>query len=562
MANFGDYTKTVYANTIAPAINQTNLNNNENKLALIDEELRRSQTFRLSDYLNVMYQCNTKEIEAFQDSTDWTMDTGGTISNDTTNYLMHNQSVKLLEPDNTAGYLCMYKACSLDLTVFPNENVSSADDHVLLIVYIDDVAALTNLYFKLGSDNTNCYYKITAAASLVTGWNFISIAKSAFTSGGTPPGWDNITYIRCEWYSNASKQNKYVSFQYAQLIREDSVYAGYYNPFQLYNGTTWENLFSIIYDYYCLYYDQKYNKLCIQALNPVGYANMLHIPFCDRANFIFKCKMICNYIGESQNLVWYVDSDNYIQIGLYGNDLSMYYNEAGVGSSSFVNLDSNFRLGEELELTFEKNGTTVRAIAKLHGLTKTIEYTTSITDEGCLYFGSMDDESYSLVEDFVLTHTQGFKFQENKIKIIRKTGSETVNNSSVLQNDDHLIAYLEENGLYEIELKLAVNGANNADFKAAWAITGGITQVTTRACFGAATSSTDNTDTNMRATGHNLTTSVAYGTDVTTANAILEKFLVSTSSSGTITFQWAQNTAQASNTIVSENSYMKITKIN
>ena len=561
MANFGDYTKTVYANTIAPAINQTNLNNNENKLALIDEELRRSQTFRLSDYLNVMYQCNTKEIEAFQDSTDWTMDTGGTISNDTTNYLMHNQSVKLLEPDNTAGYLCMYKACSLDLTVFPNENVSSADDHVLLIVYIDDVAALTNLYFKLGSDNTNCYYKITAAASLVTGWNFISIAKSAFTSRGTPPGWDNITYIRCEWYSNASKQNKYVSFQYAQLIREDSVYAGYYNPFQLYNGTTWENLFSIIYDYYCLYYDQKYNKLCIQALNPVGYANMLHIPFCDRANFIFKCKMICNYIGESQNLVWYVDSDNYIQIGLYGNDLSMYYNEAGVDGSTFVNLDSNFALGEELELTFEKNGTTVRAIAKLHGLTKTIEYTTSIADEGCLYLGSMDDESYSLVEDFILTHSQGFNFKSNQVRAIVKAASETVNNSSVFQDDNDFVARFGETGLYEIEIKLHVSGAANADFKACWAATGGVEQLTTRSCFGPSIGTADNANCSVRASNHNLTTTVSYGCDGSTASYINEKFLIKILSAGTLRFQWAQNKAQASDTIVNVNSYMKITKL-
>jgi hypothetical protein len=354
MANFGDYTKTTYINTSAPAINQVNLNNVENKLDLVDEELRRSQTFRLSDYLNTMHQCNTKEIEDFQDSSEWTMAVGGTISDDTFYYIIHKQSVRLLEPDNTAGYLCMFKACTLDLTAFPNGGASTTDDLILLVVYISDVAALTNLYFKLGTDNTDNYYKVISAASLVTGWNFITIAKSAF-SENNPPGWDNITYIRCEWYSNANQINKYISFQYAQLIREDSASAGYCNPFQLYNGTAWANLFSIIYDYYLLYYDKKYNKLCIQALNPAGYANMLHLTFCDRSNFIFKAKMTCNQNYDSQNLVWYVDSDNFIQIGIFGNDLTMYRKEAGAATTGSLELDTSFIHGETIELTFEKN---------------------------------------------------------------------------------------------------------------------------------------------------------------------------------------------------------------
>jgi hypothetical protein len=561
MANFGDYTETTYVNTTIPAINQTNLNNIENKMALVDEELRRSQSFRLSDYLNTMYQCNTKEIEAFDDSTDWTMAVGGTISNDTTNYLMHKQSVKLLEPDNTAGYLCMFKACTLDLTVFPNGDASSTDDLILLVVYISDVAALTNLYFKLGTDNVDNYYKITAAASLSTGWNYITIAKSAF-SENNPLGWDNITYIRCEWYSNANQQNEYVSFQYAQLIREDADNPGYYNPFQLYSGTAWENLFDIEYDYYCLYYDRKYNKLCIQNINPAGYSAMLHLSYCDRSNFIFKCKMICNYTSESQNLVWYVDEDNIIQVGMYSNTLRMYWAEAGVDSSDSVTFSETFALGDELELTFEKNGTTVRAIAKLHGITKTLEHTTTITDDGCLYLGSMDDESYSLITDFVLTHSQGFHFQEEKVRYIIKSAIETVNNSSVIQNDDDFLVQLDENGIYEIETKIACSGAANADFKTAWAVTGGVEQLTTRACLGPSTSTAGNADTNMRASQHNLVTEVSYGTDGSTASYITEKFLVKTTAVGTLQFQWAQNTAQSSDTVVSANSYMKITKLN
>jgi hypothetical protein len=563
MANFGDYTKTVYENTTTPAINETHLNNIENKVESIDDELRRSETFKLSDYLNVMYQCNTKEIEAFQKASAWTMDVGGTISNDSTNHLIHSQSVKLLEPDDSAGYLCMWKSCNLDLSIFKNGNASSADDIILLVVYISDITALTEIYLKLGTDNTDNYYKFIAAASLVTGWNFISIAKSDF-SENNPPGWDSITYLRCEWYSNANQQNEYVSFQYAQLIREDADNPGYYNPFQLYTGSAWENVFDIGTDYfYLLCYDQKYNKLGIQCLNPDGYVNMIHLPFCDRSNFIFKCKMKCTYAWESQNLTWYVDSDNYIQCSIYANDLRLYWNEAGIDDTDYNTFDDelSFDEGLILELTLEKNESSVRATATINNVSKTLEHITTITDKGCLYFGTADDESFSLIEDCILSHNQGFIFQDEKIKIIKKITPETVNDLDAIQNDNDFVVQLDENGLYEVEIKLAISGAANADFKCAWAVTGGVEQLTSRACLGPDSSTTTTANTNVRCANYDLDTEVTYGTDGSTYSYVLEKFLVKSLATGTLQFQWAQNTAQVSNTIVSANSYLIVRKL-
>ena len=563
MANFGDYIKTIYENTTDPAINQTHLNNIEDKVESIDDELRRSETFRLSDYLNVMYQCNTKEIEAFQAASDWTMDVGGTISDDATNFILHNQSVKLLEPDNSAGYLCMWKSCDLDLEVFPDGYLSDTSDLILLVVYISDVAALTNLYFKLGTNNTDNYYKITAAASLVTGWNYIVTAKSDFSEGGTPPGWDSITYIRCEWYSNINQQNEYISFQYAQLIRVDADNPGSYNPFQLYNGTSWENIFDITAgEYYVLCYDQKYNKLGIQILNPSTVVNSLHLAYHDRSNFVFRCKMKCTLAEESQNLIWYVDADNYVQCGMFANFLHLLWNESGIDDDLYETFYEDFALGDTIELTLEKNGNTVRAIATIRGMAKVLEYTTAITDEGCLYLGSMDEDSLSLIEDLILSHSPGFNFQEEKIKIIQKSATETVNNSDTIQDDDDLFIQLGENGIYEIETKITCSGAANADIKTAWSVSGGVEQLTTRACLGPSTSTAGNADTNMRASQHNLITEVSYGCDGSTASYITEKFLVKVLATGILQFRWAQNTAQASNTIVSTNSYIKITKLN
>lgn len=564
MANFGDYTKTEYVNTTAPALNQTNLNNNEDKLDLVDEELRRSQTFNLSQYLNIMYQCNTKEIANFQDYTDWTMAVGGTLSDDTTNYKLHNQSVKILEPDNAVGYLCMHRACDLDLEIFPSESASTTDDLILLVVYISDVAALTSLYFKLGTDNTDNYYLNIAAASLTTGWNYIVTAKKNFTSGGTPPGWDSITYIRCEWLSKANQLNEYVSFNYVQMIREDADNAGYYNPFQIYNGSSWENLIDVGTSYrYVLCYDRKYNILGIQCLNPSGYVNMLHLPYHDVSSFIYKCKMICTHAGESQNLVWYVDADNYIQCSMCGDFLLLLWNEAGVDDAYYEVFNEVFSDRDEIEFTFEKNDSLVRVIARLNGITRVLEHVTAIADEGCLYLGSMDQDSESLVIDMVLSNSQGNNLiEKNKIKVILKSETETVNNSTVLQSDNEFTTQLDENSIYEIEVKLAVSGAANADFKTDWVVTGGVEQLTTRTCLGPATTSTSNADCNMRATNYSLTASVSYGCDGSTAAYISEIFLVKVLATGTLTMRWAQNTAQASDTSVSDNSYMKITKVN
>ena len=147
-------------------------------------------------------------------------------------------------------------------------------------------------------------------------------------------------------------------------------------------------------------------------------------------------------------------------------------------------------------------------------------------------------------------------------KIVKKASSEVVNNSTTMQNDDDLVYTLPANGTFEIETKLVVSGAANADVKIDWSVTGDVSQVTTRACLGPAISSADNTDTNVRSTNHNLTTDVNYGCDGSTGGYITEKFIVETSSSGgNIQMRWAQRVAQASDTTMSSNSYMKITML-
>jgi hypothetical protein len=147
-------------------------------------------------------------------------------------------------------------------------------------------------------------------------------------------------------------------------------------------------------------------------------------------------------------------------------------------------------------------------------------------------------------------------------KYIKKAANETVNNSSTLQNDNDFNVDLDANSIYEVVLNLAVTGNTGADFKCDWDVGGGASQLTTRCCLGPSINVVAVNDSgNVRESRHDLTTDVTYGTNVSTACHIQERFLVQTTTSGTLQFRWAQNSADASDTICSSNSYMTLEKV-
>ena len=562
---FGDYAKTTYINTTTPALNQTNLNNAEDKIEDLDEELRRSKTFVLSEYLRAFYQRNTKEIEIFDNSSDWTSNPEGTISNDTTNYIINKQSVKLLEPNNTAGWVGMYKSISsLNLTTFANGEASSTSDVIMIVLYISDIAAFQSLQVKLGDDNTNNYSIYYTSASLDTGWNILIPQKSDFTTNNSPSGWNDITYIRCEGYTNANYQNDYISFQFLQLIREDADYAGYGNPFQEYTGSAWDNKFAINSDYYTIYFDRTYNKLAISKLNPVNDETQLYLGYNNISSFIAKLQMICRDAGDTPSLTWYVDADNYIEVYVNSNTLTMYLYQAASGTTVSQALSTNISKGEEIEFYLEKNDSTVRLIAKHLGEIDILEATTTINDTGSIYLGGSGTASYGLVTDFTLSHTQGKNLIDTNPKTVIKQTSENVSSSTTLQNDDELFVNLDPNSLFEIEANLIVysSGSSLGDFKCAWTVTGDLEIVGYRHSKGPSVNTTNVLDTVINTACRDIGTENIFGVDNTRYSSVQERFLMRCGDNGgKLQLQWAQNTSNGIATQVTSGSYLKYTKI-
>jgi hypothetical protein len=129
-----------------------------------------------------------------------------------------------------------------------------------------------------------------------------------------------------------------------------------------------------------------------------------------------------------------------------------------------------------------------------------------------------------------------------------KTANETVNNSSALQNDDHLAWAVVASGSYTLDLYLYYNSNTTADFKFDWTYPTGTTFN-----WGATYYDIAGTLTN----GGPFTQAIVGAVGGTGASALVAVHYQITigGTPGTFQLQWAQNVANVSNTTVAAGSY-------
>lgn len=139
-----------------------------------------------------------------------------------------------------------------------------------------------------------------------------------------------------------------------------------------------------------------------------------------------------------------------------------------------------------------------------------------------------------------------------------KQANENLSNSAAMQNDDDLKAVLQP-GSYRVTLLAHVGGPAAADVKLAW--TGTFAAGSTRSCFGPGSTTTNAAETVMRATAASVTGAVPYGTDGVATSAILEELYLVVAATTTLQLQWAQNTANASQTTMAAGSRLYWQKV-
>lgn len=141
----------------------------------------------ICDILNKYVNKTTRvEIGSFETDEIWN---GGTV--DTVNFRIGEQARKLT---STGTVVTTNRSLFLDLTA----NSLGTSDYIDIDVYVDTLANLSSCVLKLGDVTlTNYFSKDITAQITATGWNYVRVLKSAFSSTGSP-AWNNITFQQIE----------------------------------------------------------------------------------------------------------------------------------------------------------------------------------------------------------------------------------------------------------------------------------------------------------------------------------------------------------------------------
>ena len=135
----------------------------------------------------------------------------------------------------------------------------------------------------------------------------------------------------------------------------------------------------------------------------------------------------------------------------------------------------------------------------------------------------------------------------------RKTADETVNNSSTLQNDDHLLVAVAANAVYDFRLVLHYNSGTTPDLKVGWSVPSGTTMV-----WGGYIADTTGAVTSVAA----LTQSSvqAIGGSGSNIYQFFNGVVVTSTTAGTLQLQWAQNSANLSDSKILAGSELTLTR--
>lgn len=146
---------------------------------------------------------------------------------------------------------------------------------------------------------------------------------------------------------------------------------------------------------------------------------------------------------------------------------------------------------------------------------------------------------------------------------VRKASDETVNNSNTLQDDDALVFAIAANGVYWVEVFLILSATTSVpDFLFGWTVPasctmlwGGLSEQVALGGFGPA--GTSGTPTSLKTESTTLAIASVNGT----IGASLGGIVTNSTNAGNLQLQWAQNTANASDSKVLANSFMRVIRL-
>lgn len=152
------------------------------------------------------------------------------------------------------------------------------------------------------------------------------------------------------------------------------------------------------------------------------------------------------------------------------------------------------------------------------------------------------------VSSLIQTQLDG-KFTSSKIIRVFKSSDETISSDNTLSNDSELSFSVEANKKYIVMYGINLTSGATPDFKHAFSVPSGTVGYRFTAFSGTPTTSSD------------ITTASASSTTGTRSSFVLMATLTTSSTPGTVYFQWAQNTSDASNTTVHGGSFLVVMEV-
>lgn len=140
---------------------------------------------------------------------------------------------------------------------------------------------------------------------------------------------------------------------------------------------------------------------------------------------------------------------------------------------------------------------------------------------------------------------------------IYKTADETVNNSSTLQNDDHILLAVAANEIWAFELFLMYDGTQPGDYglTIAFSVPTGATGFYTVISYSYIVAGRD------VVTATSLITPCSYLSQSGDGGIVVKGAIINSSNAGNLQLQWAQTVAAVVNTTVKKGSYLTAHKL-
>jgi hypothetical protein len=144
----------------------------------------------------------------------------------------------------------------------------------------------------------------------------------------------------------------------------------------------------------------------------------------------------------------------------------------------------------------------------------------------------------------------------SNVQIIKKSADETVNNSSVLQNDDDFLFSIGASEVWFITLALKYTTSVSAGFKFAWTIPSGATIYSWAVPSGIFDNDSGGGSGPETIIAHSSSSVSMLDTQRIQTATIIHAVVLNDVTPGTVQFQWAQSSAEVSNTTLEIESGM------